>query len=92
MSKTYLNPNSGATKRNQRPLIPAGTRWANVVVPVVFDNRGEPAARHLAEKKGRRLALQEWEKEFGEIPWDMVRWNITHLTMQCVVEVLVEPV
>lgn len=89
---SYPKVDFGVTEKNTRPIsVAAGTCWVSAVVPVERDFRPEPAWRHKAEKRGRQICLDEYEKTWGDIPWDRIEFSIAHVTSQVVVELRVQP-
>lgn len=84
--------------KNRRYPVEAGTRASQAMgyLPGGYI----PADERVVSEEVRRKALSAqvvdavvtaWEARWGEMPWDLVQMTITHLTVQCLVELRVDP-
>jgi len=92
-----MGVNTYVYDKNRRYPVEAGTRAANVTsyLPGGYDPsmvRDEEAVRRkeLADKTVE-VAIAAWESRWGPIPWDRTQIMTMHLTVQCLVEVRVDP-
>ena len=75
----------GPTQKNTRRTVGAGSYGVVAVVRV------EGGARRDAEVEGRFHCERTFERTFGAIAWDQVILTHTHLSVQCVTELRIDP-
>lgn len=81
-------PELGIYDRNRRLAISKGTREASVVSIVLATTL---KARAEAERRGRQAVIEAFEKEWGTPPPSLCTITHTHLTVQLVTTLRVEP-
>lgn len=84
--------------QNRRYPVEAGTRASQATgflpggyIPVDERVVAEEVRRKALAARVVDAAVTAWESRWGEIPWDLVQMTITHLTVQCLVEIRVDP-
>lgn len=81
-------PDVGTYDRNRRYTVEKGTREASVVSIVLANTL---KGRMQAEARGRRAVIEAFEKEWGTPPTDRCQIVHTHLTVQIITTLRVEP-
>lgn len=74
------------TEKNQRPLLPKGTRGVTVTT-VAISREG----RHRAELKNRNLVIKAYEERWGYLDMSWCEITHLHLSIQVVTTLLVYP-
>ena len=80
----------GVYDRNRRYGVPAGTKFAIVIVR--FDpRRDDTDARRRAAASALTAAIKAYEGSHGPVVWDLAQTVTTHLTGKVAVELRVSP-
>lgn len=80
----------GIYDRNRRTGVPAGTKFAIVIVR--FDpKRDSTDARRRAGSEALGMAIKAYENTHGPVAWDLAQVVTTHLTGKIAVELRVSP-
>lgn len=61
-----------------------GEREATAIVKLARSGDTERTRRGNAENLARSLAIEAWEREWGDLPWDLMQAVVTYTTFQVV--------